>query len=115
MCSSDLGSAAAADSERAAHLLERVGLATRSTHLPAQLSGGERQRVAIARALINQPQLLLADEPTGNLDPHTAEAIMQLLLALAAETKATLLAVTHNPALARQFSRTLTMRDGLLV
>ena len=109
------GSASKSDADRALSLLDRVGLANRRTHLPAQLSGGERQRVAIARALMNQPSLLLADEPTGNLDPHTAEAIMQLLLDIAGETGATLLAVTHNPALAVRFKTTLTMRDGILV
>ena len=101
--------------KRLLEVLAKVNLGNKGSKMPHQLSGGEQQRVAIARALVNDPEVILADEPTGNLDPHTAEAIMQLLLAIAAETKATLLAVTHNPALARQFSRTLTMRDGLLV
>lgn len=100
--------------ERAEELLRRVGLVNRATHVPAELSGGERQRVAIARALINSPSLLLADEPTGNLDPRTAATIVDLLLEIARERQMLLVAVTHNPELATRFSQSLTMHDGRL-
>ncbi|MFH1499023.1 MAG: ABC transporter ATP-binding protein [Verrucomicrobiota bacterium] len=99
---------------RAASLLERVGLAERGHHLPSQLSGGERQRVAIARALMNSPRLLLADEPTGNLDEKTGESILELLLAVTAEQGAALVLVTHNPAHAARASRRFTMHAGEL-
>nr|CRH04846.1 Lipoprotein-releasing system ATP-binding protein lolD [Candidatus Magnetococcus massalia] len=98
--------------ERAAGMLQRVGLADRLKHKPGQLSGGQQQRVAIARALINEPDLLLADEPTGNLDTHTAEEVFELLLELNSEKLLTALVVTHNPELARRMDRTLTMVDG---
>ncbi len=101
-------------SDRAAWLLARIGLESRRSHLPTQLSGGERQRIAIARALMNAPFLLLADEPTGNLDPHTADSIISLLLSIATETAATLIAVTHNPALAERFQKSYTMHNGQL-
>lgn len=104
----------AAARARAASLLARVGLAPRAHHLPAQLSGGERQRVAVARALMNQPRLLLADEPTGNLDEHTGEAVVALLLALAAETGTALVLVTHNAEHAARTQRQLFLRDGVL-
>lgn len=100
---------------RATQLLERVGLKERLHHRPAQLSGGERQRVAVCRALINQPALLLADEPTGNLDRHTAENIGGLLLEIAAEQQSILVCVTHSLELAKRFSRHLDLRDGRLV
>jgi lipoprotein-releasing system ATP-binding protein len=88
--------------DRATMLLERVGLESRATEFPDRLSGGERQRVAAARALIRSPALLLCDEPTGNLDPETADAVVRLFLELAAETSAALLMVTHNHAIAGQ-------------
>ncbi len=94
---------------QAKHLLERVGLADRTLHRPAQLSGGERQRAALARALVRSPQLLLADEPTGNLDSANADAIVELLLELQQETKAVLVVVTHNAHLARKLQKQLTL------
>lgn len=103
-----------AERERAAALLHRVGLADRGHHVPAKLSGGERQRVALARALMNQPQLVLADEPTGNLDEHTAESVIDMLLGLCAETRTALVLVTHNPAHAVRCARQLTLHEGRL-
>src|SRR5665213_1422285 len=110
-----LGSVSSTDSDRAAQLLRQVGLEGRATHLPAELSGGERQRVAIARALINSPDLLLCDEPTGNLDTKTGQAIGELLTTLASQTKAILIVVTHSTALAEMFPRKLGMSDGTLL
>ena len=98
---------------RAAELLERVGLTHRARHLPQQLSVGERQRVAIARALANRPSLLLADEPTGNLDSSTAESIFSLFDSLHADGM-TLLLITHDPLLSERAQRTWTLRDGRL-
>ena len=106
------GKTSMADAQRASDLLAKVGLSDRATHLPAELSGGERQRVAIARALINQPALLLADEPTGNLDSKTATAVADLLLSLSRET--ILIAVTHSAQLAERFDRKMQMQDGEL-
>ena len=103
-----------AERTRADELLARVGLAERATHLPAQLSGGERQRVAVARALMNSPQLLLADEPTGNLDERTGDAVIELLLALCRETTTALVLVTHNASHAVKTSRQLFLHDGVL-
>ncbi|MBL9201002.1 MAG: ABC transporter ATP-binding protein [Opitutaceae bacterium] len=103
-----------AERARAADLLARVGLAERAAHLPAQLSGGERQRVAVARALMNSPRLLLADEPTGNLDEHTGDAVIELLLALCRETATALVLVTHNAAHAQKTNRQLFLREGVL-
>jgi putative ABC transport system ATP-binding protein/lipoprotein-releasing system ATP-binding protein len=97
---------------RADALLAKVGLAERMTHLPAQLSGGERQRVAVARALMNSPRLILADEPTGNLDERTGDAVIELLLGLCAETKTSLVLVTHNAAHAQKTHRQLVLRGG---
>ena len=97
---------------RADELLAKVGLAERMTHLPAQLSGGERQRVAVARALMNSPRLILADEPTGNLDERTGDAVIELLLGLCAETKTSLVLVTHNVAHAQKTHRQLVLRGG---
>jgi lipoprotein-releasing system ATP-binding protein len=98
----------------ARQLLERVGLSSRLDHLPAELSGGERQRVAVARALINHPLLLLADEPTGNLDRHAAQAVAELLLELHRQEQTVLVVVTHSADLARHFPRRLQMIDGTL-
>jgi predicted ABC-type transport system involved in lysophospholipase L1 biosynthesis ATPase subunit len=103
----------AAERARAKELLVRVGLAERAGHLPAQLSGGERQRVALARALMNAPKLILADEPTGNLDEHTGDAVIELLLGLCRETRTTLVLVTHNVAHAGKTGRQLFLRDGV--
>ena len=99
---------------RAADLLARVGLRERAHHLPAQLSGGERQRIAIARALMNTPGLILADEPTGNLDEHTADAVMSMLLTLCAETQTALVLVTHSPAYAQRTAREYLLHEGTL-
>jgi lipoprotein-releasing system ATP-binding protein len=101
--------------ERAARLLHRVGLAHRLDHLPAELSGGERQRVAIARALINGPALLLADEPTGNLDRTTAETIADLILEVHGEERAVLITVTHSEKLAGRFAKRWELIDGRLL
>ena len=100
---------------RAMDLLERLGLAARADHRPARLSGGEQQRVALARALANQPRLLLADEPTGNLDGRTAEVVFAELMSLVRETGVAALFATHNRDLARQMDRTVALDDGLLV
>ena len=99
---------------RAHGLLERVGLADRLEHRPAELSGGERQRVALARALVNQPALLLADEPTGNLDRTTAERIAELLLELQQQEAMMLIVVTHSQRLAARMSRQLELDEGKL-
>ena len=98
--------------ERAAALLARVGLADRATHTPAHLSGGERQRVAVARALMNRPQLLLADEPTGNLDERTGDEVISLLLDVCREEQAALVLVTHNAAHAAKTQRQLFLHQG---
>jgi putative ABC transport system ATP-binding protein/lipoprotein-releasing system ATP-binding protein len=100
--------------ERAEALLHRVGLGERMHHLPAELSGGEQQRVAIARALINDPSVLFADEPTGNLDSHTGESIIELLLGLGREERRTLVVVTHDTILAQRGDRILHIEDGLI-
>ena len=100
---------------RAEQLLAAMGLADRASHRPARLSGGEQQRVAIARALANAPRLLLADEPTGNLDPHTAEEVFGVLLKLARGAGLAALIATHNPDLARRMDRILRLEEGVLV
>ena len=98
----------------AAEALGRVGLAERLTHWPSQLSGGEQQRVALARAFAPTPRLLLADEPTGNLDIETGAEVMDLMFGLCAASRATLLLITHDPALAARCGRTVTLRQGTL-
>ena len=108
------GQATAADEERGLRLLERVDLGDRLAHRPGQLSGGERQRVAVVRALINQPKLLLADEPTGALDQATADKLGQLLIELNQEENVTLITVTHSADLANRMARTLELMDGHL-
>jgi len=100
--------------ERAQQLLEMLGLADRTTHRPAKLSGGEQQRVAIGRALANAPALLLADEPTGNLDPDTAGDVFNMLLNLTRKTGLTALIATHNPDLAARMDRIVRVDDGHL-
>ncbi|MEA3220452.1 ABC transporter ATP-binding protein [Immundisolibacter sp.] len=95
-------------------MLERLGLAARGHHKPGQLSGGERQRVAIGRALVTRPRCILADEPTGNLDPHTAEQVFRQLVEVCSERGGGLVVVTHNPQLARLLDRRLMLADGRL-
>ncbi|SPE56979.1 Lipoprotein-releasing system ATP-binding protein LolD [Verrucomicrobia bacterium] len=97
---------------RGRELLARVGLAERLEHKPYELSGGEQQRVAIARALINEPELILADEPTGNLDSHTGEEIIELLCALRSEKQTTLVMATHDPKVASRAPRVMELVDG---
>ncbi len=104
-----------AELERAQRLIEEVGLSGRLEHVPGKLSGGERQRVAVARALLHQPKLLLADEPTGNLDSETADRIADLLLDLPRREGASLVMVTHSPELSRRADRCLKLVDHRLV
>ncbi|WLQ13629.1 ABC transporter ATP-binding protein [Hahella aquimaris] len=101
--------------ERAREMLAKVGLAQRENHYPAQLSGGEQQRVAIARALVHVPKLVLADEPTGNLDLNTGEKVSNILFDLNRETGSTLLMVTHDEAIAKRCNRVLRLYEGKLV
>src|SRR5450755_2929267 len=101
--------------ERARAALKTVGLATRERNTPGQLSGGQQQRVALARALINEPSLLLADEPTGNLDSRTSHEIMQTLISLNREHGVTIVVVTHEADIAAYADRVLTMRDGTII
>ncbi|MDB4474280.1 ABC transporter ATP-binding protein [Opitutaceae bacterium] len=110
-----VGRIGSGERKRAADLLTRVGLAERADHVPAKLSGGERQRVAVARALMNRPRLILADEPTGNLDEHTGDAVISLLLELSQETGTALVLVTHNQAHALKTDRQLLMQEGRLI
>jgi len=111
-----LGHVSAAErGERALSLLRTVGLEAKASHLPDELSGGEQQRVGIARALANSPQVLLADEPTGNLDSATAAEIMQQMVRLTRGQGLTLIVVTHDPEVAAQADRKLAMKDGRLI
>jgi len=100
---------------RARDLLSRVGLGDRTHHFPQQLSGGEQQRVALARAFVNEPRILFADEPTGNLDGSTGERIVELLMVLNRERNCTIVLVTHDAALAARTQRTIRLRDGVVV
>jgi putative ABC transport system ATP-binding protein len=111
----ELAGAEAGGRERARELLERVGLGGRSDHYPVQLSGGEQQRVALARAFALRPPILLADEPTGNLDSATGRAVLELLLALNREQGTTMVLVTHEQSLAESADRRIVLRDGLVV
>lgn len=99
---------------RALKLLAAMGVEKRASHKPGEMSGGEQQRVAVARALVNEPRVLLADEPSGNLDSHTSQALHGLLETLAAERRLALLIATHSPTLARRASRSLVLQDGAL-
>lgn len=100
---------------RAKELLEQMGVVNKSMQIPAKLSGGERQRVAIVRALVNRPQVILADEPTGNLDERTGAEVMDLLLSSCTKEKTSLILVTHNPTFARATNETSTLTDGKLI
>jgi putative ABC transport system ATP-binding protein len=109
------GKSERASRDRAMELLGAVGMAQRATHRPNELSGGEMQRTAIARALVNHPKILLADEPTGNLDSHNGEVVLELLHRIAREEGLTLVMATHDPSVARQAGRVVEMKDGKMV
>lgn len=108
------GSISTANKDFALHILNRLGLAKRFSHYPSQLSGGERQRVAIARAVINNPKLIFADEPTGNLDNHTGNQVLEVFFALQKELRTSLIMVTHDPAVAKLTKSCYRLSDGLL-
>ena len=108
------GASKASAKQRAAGLLSKVGIANRADHRPAELSGGEQQRVAFCRALANAPKLLLADEPTGNLDQNTSEQVFESLVSVARDTGLSSVIATHNPQLAARMDRTVTLKNGLL-
>jgi lipoprotein-releasing system ATP-binding protein len=110
-----VGRISASDRARASTLLQRVGLGERGHHLPSHLSGGERQRVAVARALMNRPKLILADEPTGNLDERTGDEVINLLLEVCAEEQTALVLVTHNPTHAKKTARQMFLQSGKFV
>jgi ABC-type lipoprotein export system ATPase subunit len=110
----DWAEPAADTAQRARDLLETVGLSARLDHLPWQLSGGEKLRTAVARSLINRPKLILADEPTGSLDPASTDTVADLLLELNRSQNVTLVVVTHNPGLARRMGKTFELRQGKL-
>jgi putative ABC transport system ATP-binding protein len=111
----ELAGAEAGGRERARELLERVGLGGRSDHYPVQLSGGEQQRVALARAFVVEPPIVMADEPTGNLDSANGRLVLDLLLKRNRETRTTLVLVTHDPEVASRADRKIVLRDGLIV
>ena len=100
--------------QRASELLRKVGLADRIDHQPSQLSGGEQQRVAIARSLVNQPRVLLADEPTGNLDSRTSEELLQMFQQINSADGITIILVTHDPGVAKHAQRVIHIKDGLI-
>ena len=108
------GASKASAKQRAAGLLSKVGIANRADHRPAELSGGEQQRVAFCRALANAPKLLLADEPTGNLDQNTSQQVFESLVSVARDTGLSAVIATHNPQLAARMDRTVTLKNGLL-
>ena len=110
-----LGEPRRAARKRALELLDKVGLADRATHTPLELSGGEQQRVAIARALMNQPRLILADEPTGNLDAETGAQVLDLLFSLTSSPTRALVVVTHSPEVAARCTRTLELKSGTML
>ncbi|MFN7038479.1 MAG: ABC transporter ATP-binding protein [Alphaproteobacteria bacterium] len=101
--------------EKAIYILDKMGLTERMNHLPAELSGGEQQRVAIARALVGSPPLLLADEPTGNLDPINAEIVLNFFMQIVKELNISVLVVTHNMDIAKQTNRIVTIKDGKII
>jgi putative ABC transport system ATP-binding protein len=111
----ETGRSVAERKERSAELLKLVGLDHRLDHFPSKLSGGERQRVAIARSLANSPSLILADEPTGNLDSENAHLVLDLIIRLQQEQGRTLILVTHDPTIAERASRILQMKDGRII